>query len=212
MEIERHSEAMKPDLQPAGPAPAAVPASGPRRAPTPARSRMRTGALALGLLIAATIGIGAVATGLIHVPGFNTETAMPVPSTSQGEITDAADANSRTVGAGLISLTSDYVKSHKLATKQTGGYLITYIMPRSPAEDAKLQVNDIVVALDGVPIGENYAAWGAKTRMIPFGGYMRLTIERNGALQEVPVEIGRCSLPSEQRQPNTLCPSQFIVK
>jgi PDZ domain len=208
MEIERQSEAMKPDLQPAGP----VPASGPRRAPAPARSRIRTGALALGLLIAATVGIGAVTTGLVHVPGFNTETSMPAPSVSQGEITDVTDNNSKTMGAGLVSLTPDYVKSHKLATKQTGGYLITYIMPRSPAEDAKLQVNDIVVALDGVPIGENYAAWNAKARMTPFGGYMRVTIERNGALQEVPVEVGRCSLPSEQRQPNTLCPSQFIVK
>jgi PDZ domain len=211
MEIERESPVMKPSPQPAG-GPMPAPAPGPRLRSAPATSRIRTGVLVFGLLLAASVGIGAVTTGLVHVPGFNTETSAPAPAMSQGDVTDETDASSKTMGAGLDSLTPGYVKSHKLATRQTGGYVVTYIMPRSPAEDAKLQINDIVVAIDGVPIGENYEAWNSKTRMTPFGSHMRLTIERNGALQEVPIAVGRCSLPSEQRQPHTLCPSQFIVK
>jgi hypothetical protein len=146
MSTDGEMERMQPSPQRAAPlAPAPAAAAG-RAAPAPADRRTKVAVLVGAILLAAALGTGAVTTGLVHVPGFNTETSMPAPSVSQGEITDVTDNNSKTVGAGLDNLTLGYAKSHKLATQQTGGYVVTYIMPRSPAEDAKLQVNDSCAA------------------------------------------------------------------
>jgi S1-C subfamily serine protease len=85
-------------------------------------------------------------------------------------------------------------------------------MPRGPAEDAGLQVDDVVVAIDGVVVGDNFSLWNTKIHLTPIGEKMRLTIERSGAIQDVPIRIGRCAIPSAQRLPNTMCPSESIVK
>jgi hypothetical protein len=210
MEQQPQLQPMKPQPQPmAGPIPMKRPG-----APAGATAKKRTGIKALvgALLFVGVVGIGAVATGLIQVPGLNTapQTMSATPST-QSNPAQISDDGSKTVGAGLTIVTPQLIKSHGLNTK-TEGYLVTAIIAGSPAEEAHLQVNDIVVAIDGVAIGNNADMWTIKTNMTAIGEKMRLTIERNGAIQDVPVQIGRCSIPSSQRPPRTLCPAGAIVK
>jgi membrane-associated protease RseP (regulator of RpoE activity) len=193
-----------------GPVPMERPGVSPR-----ATARKLTGlkVLVAAALFAGVVGIGAVATGLVQVPGYSTATqTMTATPSTVGDPTQMNDNDSKTIGAGLVVITPQLVKSRGVNTNQTGGYLVTAIVARSPAEDAGLQVNDIVVAIDGVAIGSDGSMWGVKTRMTPFGEKMRLTIERSGAIQDVPVQIGRCSIPATQRTPNTVCPSAAIVK
>jgi S1-C subfamily serine protease len=171
--------------------------------------------IAVAALIVAGLGAGAVSTGVVKIPFVGTQTQTQTAAVSalpDSDPSQSFDVNSKTLGAGLWNVTPQYLKSRGLESKQTGGYLVTMVMPRSPAEDALLQVNDIVVAMDGVPIGNNYEMWGTKIRMTPFGGKIQLTVERAGALQNVPIAVGRCSIPSAQRPPNTLCPAASIVK
>lgn len=181
----------------------------------PAKKPSSLTMLAVAALVIVGLGVGAVSTGLVHIPGLGTETqtqTMTVSSLPDSDPSQTTDVNSKTLGAGLWNVTPQFLKSRGLESKQTGGFLVTTVVPRSPAEDSELRVNDIVVAMDGVPIGNNYEMWGTKIRMTPFGGKIQLTIERAGALQNVPISVGRCSIPSAQRPPNTLCPSASIVK
>jgi S1-C subfamily serine protease len=127
-------------------------------------------------LVVAALGFGAVQTGVVHVPGFGPDTAVPATSSViQAETPDARDNSSKTVGAGLVVLTPEYAKSHQLATKRTEGYLVTAIVPGSPAEDAGMHVNDVVLAIDGVPIGHDADAWNVKARYTAVGAPLRLT-------------------------------------
>ncbi len=192
------------------PAPGPIPIGRPG---APAKKRTGIAALAVAVLFVGVVGIGAVTTGLIHVPGLNTgATTMSATSATPSDSTQISDDGSKTTGVSWFNLTPQLVKSRGLDTKQTGGYLVRAIMPRGPAEDAGLQVNDIIVAIDGVVIGDNFSFWNTKVRLTPIGEKMRLTIERDGAIQELPLQVGRCSIPSAQRVPNTMCPSESIVK
>jgi hypothetical protein len=185
-------------------------------APAGATAKKRTGiaALAVAVLFVGAVGIGAVTTGLIHVPGLNTDTkTMSATSSTLSDSTQISDEGSHAIGVSALNMTPQLVKSRGLDTKQTGGYLLGTIVPRGPAEDAGLQVNDIIVAIDGVVVGENYTALPTKIRLTPIGEKMRLTIERDGAIREVPVQVARCTIPWEQRTGALgVCPSAAIVK
>jgi membrane-associated protease RseP (regulator of RpoE activity) len=183
-------------------------------APAGATAKKRTGitALAVAILFVGVVGIAAVTTGLIQVPGFNADTATSITSSKPGSATQISDDDSKTTGLSYLNLTPQLVKSRGLDTKQAGGYLVQAIMPRGPAEDAGVRLNDIIVAIDGVAIDDNFSFWQTKIRLTPIGEKMRLTIERDGAIQEVPLQIGRCSIPSAQRPPNSMCPTESIVK
>jgi hypothetical protein len=203
--------AMKAKLQPM---PGQIPTGRPG-APASTTAKKRTGIVALAgaVLFVGAVGIGAVTTGLIQVPGLNSDTkTMSTTSSTPSDAAQISDDGSKTTGISWFNLTPQLVKSRGLDTKQTGGYLVRAIMPRGPAEDAGLQVNDIIMAIDGVVIGDNFSFWNTKVRLTPIGEKMRLTIERSGAIQEVPLQVGRCSIPSAQRPPNTMCPTESIVK
>ncbi len=92
------------------------------------------------------------------------------------------------IGVGIADLTPQMVRERSLET--TNGVLVTVIFPDSPAAAAGIQDDDIIVAIDGVPVRDTggltsylgeYASPGDETVIEVIRGTTRL---------EISVEIG----------------------
>jgi|WetSurMetagenome_2_1015567.scaffolds.fasta_scaffold1431356_1 C-terminal processing protease CtpA/Prc len=81
--------------------------------------------------------------------------------------------------------TVDAAFSYRTAERQT---IVRGVLPQSFAERAGLQLNDIIVAVDGVDITEATADEVIAAMRGPTGSVARLAISRGGAVVEVAVE------------------------
>jgi serine protease Do len=70
----------------------------------------------------------------------------------------------------------------------------------SPAENAGIRANDIIVAIDGVPI-RGYDDAATKVRLTAIGQQMAITVERNGAIEDHSLKIARCLVREAPRAP-----------
>jgi len=186
------------------PAPGPIPQRLASRAPAVGAGglgRRGAGILILAGVLAA-IGVGAVATGALNVPGLHPSPQLTAPQQmSSSEVTEA-DSNAEVTkytGVYWHYLTPQSIKERNLTTTQTEGFVITALAAPSPAEKSGLRVNDIVLALDGVPVGTNAETWYTKVRMTPIGGVLQVTIERAGAIQQIPLTVGKCNATPAQR-------------
>lgn len=97
------------------------------------------------------------------------------------------------IGVRFVNLTEDYAYQVNLE-QTTGAYLAPgsarqpTILPGSPAESAGLQERDIIVAVDGVEVGDSNSLTSliARNRV---GETVELTIIRSGEEQQVSVEL-----------------------
>jgi membrane-associated protease RseP (regulator of RpoE activity) len=184
--------------QPA-PMPRPLPASPPlglTRGPAGDSGKSRTGLILGAILIGACLlGAGAVGTGMVNVPGFGNPvtTSNPATSTNAAGTESQAEAMSDISGNHYIGLTMQTlnpaaVKSLNLQTSRNEGVAITRIWRAGPAEAAGLQVNDIIIAVDGVPV-RSMNEVSTKTRLTEIGDRYQVTIERNGVVQSIPVRV-----------------------
>jgi serine protease Do len=82
--------------------------------------------------------------------------------------------------------------AEKARQSRTEGAVIAEVSAGSPAEHAGLQKGDIVVAADGTPI-RSAAQLRNKIGLTPVGERVQLSLERNGHVRIVPVEIAPAS-------------------
>jgi putative serine protease PepD len=73
-------------------------------------------------------------------------------------------------------------------TGNTGGATITDVTPGGPADDAGLQVGDVVTGIDHQPVNDPSELSTAINNHAP-GDQIKLTVERNGSKQDIDVQL-----------------------
>jgi len=199
-------------LEPATPKPqpmpqASPPAPMPQRSPTPeaapAAGRSRTMMLVYGAVIVAALALGTVATGIVHVPGFDSGAGAPATSVTQQTDVQQVDEGDHTVGGRIATITPDLAKARQL--NRTNGVLIVEAYRNSPLELAGVRTNDVVLAIDGVPVND-VVSFATKVRLTPIGQQLALTLDRGGAAENHSVTVSRCMV--REGGPGTLRPCQ----
>lgn len=89
-------------------------------------------------------------------------------------------------GAKLQNVTPDIAES--MGLKRPTGALVASVIPDSPAARAGVRVGDLIVAVDGQPIGDENA-FNYRFATKPLGGIAKLDIERKGRRVEAPVKL-----------------------
>jgi len=168
---------------------------GSARPPGGTARKSRTGLIVGSVLIAAlAIGGAAVGTGMVHVPGFGSAPVATAVNPAgvendRGTIGDIGGVHY--IGVFMKNLNLALVQKYNLDGHRTEGVLVIGIYNASPAEAAGLKVNDIIVAVDDIPVS-NFDEVQAKIRLTAIGDSFRVTVDRNGALLSTPVRVGRC--------------------
>ena len=201
-------EQMNPRQQPAPqPGPTPRPAPQPLRAgPSPAPRRSRLSSVILGAAVIVALGVGAVTTGLVHIPGSGTTTGPPpvaaVTETAPVTATapQQAEEGDHTIGVRIATLTPELAQARQINTARTSGVIFQEVFANSPADQAGLHTNDIILAIDGVPI-ERMTDVLNKVRLTPIGQAMAVTVERAGATQEAAVVVSRCHIREAPKGP-----------
>jgi S1-C subfamily serine protease len=184
-----------------------MPQPAPLARPAPAAAgSSRLSKVVLGVVVVAALAFGgAVATGLLHVPGFDSGTSAPQMTSATPVSPQQVDDGDRSTGVRISTLTQDLAKARQLNTSRNAGVVVTEVIVNSPAQNAGIRANDIIVAIDGVPARE-WTEYSTKVRLTPIGQQMGVTVERNGAVQDLSITVGRC-LVREAPRPSgaTLC-------
>jgi membrane-associated protease RseP (regulator of RpoE activity) len=184
-----------PALQPM-PAALAGPAKPGSRPGGKSRSGLIVGALLIGAL---AIGGGAIGTGLVHVPGFGhsavtTTVNSPGVNSPGTAVQTAGDTEAGTgqhyIGMWMHTLTPADANSPNLAGRPKEGVQLQHIYGGGPLDAAGLRANDIIVAIDGVPV-RSLDQVQIKIRMTEIGDTFNVTADRNGVLISAPVRVGK---------------------
>jgi S1-C subfamily serine protease len=154
-------------------------------------------------VVVAVLAVGAVATGLVHVPGFDSGTGTPATSITQQADVQAIDEGDHTVGGRIATITPDLAKAHQL--NRTNGVLIVEAFKNSPLEQAGVRTNDVVLAIDGVPVND-VVSFATKVRLTPIGQQLALTLDRGSATENHSVTVSRCMV--REGGPGALRPCQ----
>ncbi len=92
----------------------------------------------------------------------------------------------RTIGAELQSVTPDIVRGLGLPTEV--GVIVSDVYPGTPASDAGLKIQDVIVGLDGVPV-DNLPLFTLGIYLLNKGNTTKLQIFRDGKKIELEVPI-----------------------
>ena len=88
------------------------------------------------------------------------------------------------IGAGFEQVT--FEAAQRAGLNQPHGATVAFVMEDSPAALAGLQVNDVVVALDGVPL-DHPSAFAYRLLLSGIGKGVALTVARDGQRFDIPV-------------------------
>ncbi len=105
------------------------------------------------------------------------------------------------LGVNVQDADEALVKAYKAAGK--GGVILTRITDDGPADKAKLEVGDLVLAFDGKPV----SSVRELTRLItdtPIGKTVSLSVVRDGRTRAVPVTLGELQEEEDGDIPNAL--------
>ncbi len=92
------------------------------------------------------------------------------------------------IGVGISDLTPQTVRDMSLET--ANGVLVTYIFEDSPAEVASIQINDIILAIDGVPVRDMDELTSYLGEYTSPGDEAVLDVIRSVTPLEISIEIG----------------------
>lgn len=182
---------MQPEPMKPSPKIDAQPVRTPQRSAAPASAPARSPAMMLvyGAVAVAVLAVGVVATGVVHVPGFGAGPGAPTATATQQSDVQQVNEGDAFLGFLYTTLTSDLAKSHQ--SSQNSGVLVVDVVSTSPIDKAGMRVNDVVIAVDGVPVRAP-GDLAAKLRLTPIGQQLSFTLERGGVVQSLTATMGRC--------------------
>jgi S1-C subfamily serine protease len=160
----------------------------------PVRFSSRAMTLVFGALVAAALGVGAVATGAIPIPTFDSGARAPATGIATTEQSDQQQVQDGilSVGTRIQTMTPDIAKAHQFS--RSAGILVLDVFANSPFERHGVRVNDLIVLIDGVPV-TNVSELGMKVRLATPGQPLALVIDRGGVTQSISVPVARCLAP-----------------
>jgi Do/DeqQ family serine protease len=103
------------------------------------------------------------------------------------QIMETGEVKRGQIGVAIQDLTSDLAKGLNIDAAE--GALIAQVEPGSPADKAGLQREDLVVAVDGLPVRSS-AELRNKIGLLPVGKEVKLEILRGGKRQKIDVKVG----------------------
>jgi Do/DeqQ family serine protease len=92
------------------------------------------------------------------------------------------------IGVAIQDLTPELAQA--LGTARTGGAVVARVEPGSPAQRAGIKPSDVIVAVDGVPIG-NASELHNRIGLAQIGATVALTIVRSGSERTVEIRIAQ---------------------
>jgi serine protease Do len=101
------------------------------------------------------------------------------------------------IGISIQDLTADLAA--KLHIERHSGALVTEVSPNSPADQAGIQKQDLVIEIDGAPVRSS-AGLRSKVAERAIGDRLQLTFERHGTSHTVSVQVG----PTNEKTANRL--------
>jgi Do/DeqQ family serine protease len=129
-------------------------------------------------------------TAIVAPTGVNVGIGFAVPINVARQVMDQlisyGEIKRGRIGVAIQDLTPDIAQG--LGTARTGGAVIARVEPGSPAEHAGLRTNDVVIAVNGVPI-HNGAELKNRVVMARIGDEIDLTVARGGVERTVAVRI-----------------------
>jgi S1-C subfamily serine protease len=154
--------------------------------------------MALAVVPVALLGYAAIASGLVGVPSGKLNLALlfaaAAPSSSSAvkaeqPADEGNDALGR-IGIHTQLITQDLIKSMSLHTSRQDGIVVLQVYPNTAAERAGMITGDILLTVDGVPIGDG-TALTPKIAYTPIGESVTFILERGGVTQALPVKVER---------------------
>ncbi|MCH1993589.1 trypsin-like peptidase domain-containing protein [Achromobacter xylosoxidans] len=129
---------------------------------------------------------------MIYTPsGGNVGIGFAIPSNLAGEVMRQLLQHGQVQRGGLgldtIDITPRNARQLGMAPNATG-VVVARVADGSPAQQAGVQARDLVVALDGKPIGTSAQLRNAEG-LLPVGMQVRLTLSRGGQRSEVTLRI-----------------------
>jgi len=97
------------------------------------RGRSRLTKIVLGVVVAAALGCGAVSTGLVHVPGLNSDATAPQNAAVTTDNPQQTDDGDHTIAGRLAVLTPDVIKSRHLNTGRSAGMVLIEVFSNGPS-------------------------------------------------------------------------------
>ena len=101
------------------------------------------------------------------------------------------------IGVAMQELTPDLTQA--LGTKHTQGAVIARVEPGSPAERAGLRTNDLIVAINGVPMRSGTELRN-RVGLSRIGDEVELTVERGGQERNVTVRIEQATTTAQRQR------------
>jgi len=101
------------------------------------------------------------------------------------------------IGVAMQELTPDLTQA--LGTKHTQGAVIARVEPGSPAERAGLRTNDLIVAINGVPMRSGTELRN-RVGLSRIGEEVELTVERGGQERNVTVRIEQATTTAQRQR------------
>jgi Do/DeqQ family serine protease len=102
------------------------------------------------------------------------------------------------IGVVIQDLTPDLAQA--TGTRHTQGAVVARVEPGSPAERAGLRTNDLVVAINGVPMRSGTELRN-RVGLSRIGEEVELTIERGGTERNVTVRIEQATTTAQRQRP-----------
>ena len=177
------------------------PSPAPQPALAPARQSRLTKFVA-GAAIVGALAFGAVATGFVHIPGFDSGGSVPQVTSVTPINAEPSSEGDRTYAGRFATLTPEIAKARQLATTRSAGVLVIEAFSNGPLDHAGIRANDVIIAMDGVPIRQ-YSDVTTKIRMTPIGQTIAVTFERSGSVHDSSVTIARCLARELPKAPGT---------
>jgi len=146
----------------------------------------------IGINVAIYRGSGLTAADTVEGVGF----AIPINTAKvvAQQLIDTGRVVRPYVGVSYQMLTPQLASYYKVSQQQ--GAYITGVMPNTPAAKAGLQAQDVIIAVDDRPLGDNYSLFTALLHYKP-GDNVTLKIMRGGKEQTLTVAL--TERPSEAK-------------